>query len=100
MDENEKIRILLADDHIIVREGTREMLERQSDMQVVAEANDGVDAVELARVYRPDVIVMDIAMPNMNGIEATREIKKFLPTTAVLILTAYDSDQVVSRQVV
>ncbi|ADJ26011.1 two component transcriptional regulator, LuxR family [Dehalogenimonas lykanthroporepellens BL-DC-9] len=93
MDENKRIRVLLADDHIIVREGTREMLERQPDMQVVAEANDGVDAVELARIYRPDVIVMDIAMPNMNGIEATREIKKFLPTTAILILTAYDSDQ-------
>ncbi|MDV2989326.1 MAG: response regulator transcription factor [Dehalogenimonas sp.] len=93
MESNDRIKVLLADDHIIVREGTREMLERQPDIQVVAEANDGVDAVELARVYRPDVIVMDIAMPNMNGIEATREIKKILPTTAVLILTAYDSDQ-------
>ncbi len=71
------------------------MVERQTDMQVVAEADDGVEAVELARVYRPNVIVMDIAMPRMNGIEATKEIKKFLPTTAVLILTAYDSDQYV-----
>ncbi len=93
MESIEKIKVLLADDHVIVREGTKEMVERQPDMKVVAEASDGVEAVELARIYRPDVIVMDIAMPNMNGIEATKQIKKFLPTTAVLILTAYDSDQ-------
>lgn len=93
MESIEKIKVLLADDHIIVREGTKEMVQRQPDMKVVAEASDGVEAVELARIYRPDVIVMDIAMPNMNGIEATKQIKKFLPTTAVLILTAYDSDQ-------
>lgn len=95
MESTDRIKVLLADDHVIVREGTREMLERQTDMHVVAEANDGLDAIELARIYRPDVIVMDIAMPNMNGIEATREIKKLLPTTAILILTAYDSDQYV-----
>ncbi|TFG44870.1 MAG: response regulator transcription factor [Dehalococcoidia bacterium] len=95
MESEDRIKVLLADDHVIVREGTREMVERQPDMQVVAEADDGVEAVELARVYRPNVIVMDIAMPRMNGIEATKEIKKFLPTTAVLILTAYDSDQYV-----
>ncbi|XUX01303.1 MAG: response regulator transcription factor [Dehalogenimonas sp.] len=93
MESTEKIKVLLADDHVIVREGTKELVQRQPDMQVVAEAGDGVEAVELARVYRPDVIVMDIAMPNMNGIEATKQIKKVLPTTAVLILTAYDSDQ-------
>ncbi|PPD58926.1 response regulator transcription factor [Dehalogenimonas etheniformans] len=93
MESTYKIKVLLADDHVIVREGTKELVQRQPDMQVVAEASDGVEAVELARVYRPDVIVMDIAMPNMNGIEATKQIKKILPTTAVLILTAYDSDQ-------
>ncbi|MEN8614126.1 response regulator transcription factor [Dehalogenimonas sp. THU2] len=93
MESEDKIKVLLADDHVIVREGTREMVQRQPDMQVVAEASDGVEAVELARVYRPDVIVMDIAMPNMNDIEATKQVKKILPTTAVLILTAYDSDQ-------
>lgn len=95
MESTDKIKVLLADDHVIVREGTREMLERQPDMSVVAEASDGIDAIELSRIYRPDVIVMDIAMPRMNGIEATKEIKQFLPTTAVLILTAYDSDQYV-----
>ena len=93
MESIEKIKVLLADDHVIVREGTKELVQRQPDMRVVAEASDGVEAVELARLYRPDVIVMDIAMPNMNGIEATKQIKKFLPSTAVLILTAYDSDQ-------
>ena len=93
MVSEEKIKVLLADDHVIVREGTREMVQRQPDMQVVAEASDGVEAVELAKVYRPDVIVMDISMPNMNGIEATKHIKKILPTTAILVLTAYDSDQ-------
>lgn len=93
MESTEKIKVLLADDHVIVREGTKELVQRQPDMQVVAEASDGVEAVELARLYRPDVIVMDIAMPNMNGIEATKQIKKILPSTAVLILTAYDSDQ-------
>jgi len=93
MESTEKIKVLLADDHVIVREGTKELVQRQPDMMVVAEASDGVEAVELARLYRPDVIVMDIAMPNMNGIEATKQIKKILPTTAVLILTAYDSDQ-------
>ena len=93
MVSEEKIKVLLADDHVIVREGTREMVQRQPDMQVVAEASDGLEAVELAKVYRPDVIVMDISMPNMNGIEATKHIKKILPTTAILALTAYDSDQ-------
>ena len=93
MESTDKIKVLLADDHVIVREGTKELVQRQPDMQVVAEASDGVEAVELARLYRPDVIVMDIAMPNMNGIEATKQIKKMLPSTAVLILTAYDSDQ-------
>jgi two-component system, NarL family, response regulator LiaR len=93
MESTDKIKVLLADDHVIVREGTKELVQRQPDMEVVAEASDGVEAVELSRLYRPDVIVMDIAMPNMNGIEATKQIKKILPSTAVLILTAYDSDQ-------
>ena len=93
MESSDKIKVLLADDHVIVREGTRELVQREPDMNVVAEASNGVEAVELSRLYRPDVIVMDISMPNLNGIEATKQIKKFLPTTAVLILTAYDTDQ-------
>lgn len=88
-----KIRILLADDHAVVRQGTRELLEREEDLEVVAEAGDGEEAVQLAFSQRPDVAIMDIAMPKLNGIEATRQIKASLPTTAVLVLTAYDNDQ-------
>jgi NarL family two-component system response regulator LiaR len=88
-----KITILLADDHAVVREGTKELLEREPDLSVVAEANDGREAVQLAIAKRPDVVVMDFAMPQLNGIEATRQIKAIAPGIAVLVLTAYDSDQ-------
>ena len=88
-----KIRILLAEDHVVVRQGTRQLLEREDDLEVVGEAGDGEEAIELAHKLRPDVVVMDIAMPKVNGIEATKAIKAALPTTAVLILTAYDYDE-------
>ncbi len=91
----EKIRVLLAEDHAVVREGTRQLLEREDDMQVIGEAGDGDEAIELARQSRPDVIIMDIKMPRVSGIEATREIKTFLPSVPVLILTAYDYDEYV-----
>jgi DNA-binding NarL/FixJ family response regulator len=91
----DKIKILLADDHVVVREGTRELLERESDMEVVAEAGDGEEAVRLTAQWCPDVAIMDIAMPKLNGIEATRRIKATCPATAVLVLTAYDDDQYV-----
>lgn len=89
------IRILLADDHIVVREGTRQILEREPDLYVVAEASDGQEAVALAEKEKPDVALLDISMPVMNGIEATRAIKKILPQTAVLVFTAYDYDEYV-----
>jgi NarL family two-component system response regulator LiaR len=89
----DKIRILLADDHVLVRQGTRELLEQQEDMEVVAEAGDGEEAVRLAAGQRPDVVIMDISMPKLNGIEATQQIKARHPATAVLVLTAYDDDQ-------
>jgi DNA-binding NarL/FixJ family response regulator len=89
----EKIRILLADDHALVREGTRELLEREEDLEVVAEAGDGEEAVRLTASQRPDVALIDIAMPRLNGIEATKQIKVLCPATAVLILTAYKDDQ-------
>ena len=88
-----EIKVMLVDDHILVREGTRELLEREDDLQIVAEAGNGEEAVRLAAEHRPDVIIMDIAMPKLNGIEATRQIKATDPTTAVLVLTAYDDDQ-------
>ena len=88
-----KIKVLLAEDHVIVREGTREFIQREPDMEVVGEAGDGEEAIKLATELQPDVVVMDIAMPKLNGIEATKQIKALQPSTAVLILTAYDYDQ-------
>jgi NarL family two-component system response regulator LiaR len=88
-----KIRVLLAEDHAVVREGLRELLQQESDLEVVGEAGDGEEAVSLAATLRPDVVIMDIAMPRLNGIEATKQIKAHQPTTTVLILTAYDDDQ-------
>jgi NarL family two-component system response regulator LiaR len=89
----EKIRVLLAEDHVLVREGTRELIRRERDMEVVGEAGDGEEAIELVTKLRPDVVLMDIAMPKVNGIEATKRIKQLYPATAVLILTAYDNEQ-------
>ena len=89
------IRVLLADDHIMVREGTRRILEREPDLEVVGEAGDGRETIDLVAETHPDVVVMDISMPVMNGIEATKGIKRLLPQTAVLVLTAYDDDEYV-----
>ncbi len=89
------IRILLADDHIMVREGTRRILERETDLKVIGEASDGQEAITLADKDHPDVVIMDISMPVMNGIEATKQIKRIAPQIAVLVLTAYDDDQYV-----
>ncbi len=90
-----KIKILIADDHAVVREGTRQILAKEADMEVVAEAADGEEAIRLAGSSRPDVAIIDIAMPNVDGIEATRKIKELYPGIAVLILSAYDDDQFV-----
>ncbi len=89
----DKIKVLLAEDHVVVREGTRELIKREPDMEVVGEASDGDEAVKLAAKLKPDVVIMDIAMPKLNGIEATKQIKASQPAVAVLILTAYDNDQ-------
>lgn len=85
-----KITVVIADDHALLREAMRSVLDRQHDIEVVGEASDGEEAVRLVSQLRPDMAIMDIVMPNMNGIEATKEIKKISPSTAVIILTAYD----------
>jgi DNA-binding NarL/FixJ family response regulator len=91
----EKIKILIADDHAFVREGTRRILEQEPDLEVVAEAGNGEEAVALASELKPDVAIIDVAMPKLDGIEATRQIKALCPAVAVLVLSAYDDDQFV-----
>ena len=86
------LRVLLADDHAVVRKGIREFLEEDGEVTVVAEASGGAEAVRLAGEYRPTVAVLDVQMPGLNGIEATRQIKAAYPEIRVLILTAYDED--------
>jgi len=86
------ITVLLADDHLIVREGLKKLLEAERDIEVVGEAANGRQAVELAVKLRPAVVVMDIAMPLLNGLEATRQIRQALPDAKVLILSAHSDD--------
>ncbi|MBA7651483.1 Transcriptional regulatory protein DegU [subsurface metagenome] len=88
-----EITILLAEDHVVVRESIRQSLEREPNFRVVGEASDGEEAVQMAGQLRPDVIIMDISMPKLNGIEATKQIKASQPSAVVLILTAYDYEQ-------
>ena len=90
---SEPIRIILADDHVMMRQGTAELLRREPDLDVVGEAGDGQEAIELARRLTPDIVVMDVRMPVLSGIEATRQIRETLPEVQVLVLTAHDDDQ-------
>lgn len=94
MTEEEKpVTVVIADDHVLVRKGTRQLLEEHPGLSVVGEAADGREAIEVANRLKPDVVLMDIAMPGTNGIEATRRIKEANPSTSVLVLTAYDDEQ-------
>ncbi len=86
------IRVIIADDHNVVRKGIRDLLSDEDDIAVVGEARNGHEVVDLATALQPDVVVMDIAMPEMTGVEATRKIRALAPSVRVLVLTAYDDD--------
>jgi len=88
----DKTKVLLVDDHPVVREGLRTMLGTVSDIEVVAEASDGCEAIEKAKELQPNVVLMDLRMSNLDGLEATRRIKRQLPATSVIVLTMYDND--------
>ncbi|OHC03528.1 MAG: DNA-binding response regulator [Planctomycetes bacterium RIFCSPLOWO2_12_FULL_40_19] len=92
-----KIRVLLADDHTIVRQGLRALLDSQEDIEVVGEAEDGRQAFEKTKELIPDIVVIDITMPNLNGIEATRQIKKLSPEIKVLVLTVHDNEEYIHQ---
>ncbi|HZO13439.1 MAG TPA: response regulator transcription factor [Polyangiaceae bacterium] len=92
MTDDSRLRILLADDHVTVRQGLKMLIESQGDMTVVSEASDGAAAVEQARTLRPDVVVMDISMPGMNGLVATRTLKSIQPDSVIVILTRHGDD--------
>ena len=91
-----RITVLLADDHTIVREGFRKMLELEADLEVVGEAQDGRAAIALVKKLRPAVVLMDIAMPLLNGLEATRQVCKEVPATKVIMLSAHSDDAYVT----
>jgi two-component system, NarL family, response regulator NreC len=91
------IRILLADDHAVMRSGLRALLQQQEDFQVVGEASDGREAVAMSEALKPDVVVMDLTMPNLNGTEASRQITTKQPETAVVVLTMHSDEAYVLR---
>src|SRR5438128_1045028 len=93
----QKITVLLADDHTVVRQGLRALLETEEDMTVAGEAENGRQAVQMAKRLQPDVVVMDIAMPSLNGLEATRQISRESPKSKVLILSSYSDDEYVQQ---
>ncbi len=99
MELQKKITVLIADDHTIVRRGIASLLALNEDFEIVAEAENGRDAVDLTILHKPDVVLMDIGMPVLNGLEATRQIKKQVPQARVLILSGYDNDEYILQVV-
>jgi DNA-binding NarL/FixJ family response regulator len=95
----QRIKIILADDHRILREGLRALVQADREIEIVGEAEDGIRAVQLVKLFRPDVAVIDILMPELDGLEATRQIVEAVPSTRVLILSSYSSDDYVQRLV-
>ncbi len=92
-----KINVLLADDHTVVRQGLRMLIEGEPDISVVGEAENGLQTVQMARKLRPDVVVLDVAMPHLNGLEVTRRIIRDLPDTRVLVLSSYSDEEYVQQ---
>ena len=95
MSPTKQIRVMIVDDHAIVRDGLQEVLERSDDIEVVGHASDGIEALKIALEVSPDVVLMDLIMPNKDGVEACREIMDALPQTRVLVLTASTADDAV-----
>jgi len=92
-----KIRVLIADDHALVREGIAAFLKLCDDIEVIAEASDGLEAIEKAKKFKPDIVLMDVSMPKLGGLEATVELKKINPDIKILVLTQYDDKEYISR---
>jgi DNA-binding NarL/FixJ family response regulator len=92
-----KIRVLLADDHTVVRQGLRALLDAEEDIEIIGEAENGRQALQLVKKLLPDVVVMDIAMPVLNGVEATRQITRYVPNVKVLVLSTYSNDEYVEQ---
>jgi two-component system, NarL family, response regulator DegU len=93
----EKINIVLADDHVLVRKGIKAMLESDTDIQVIGEANNGSEALEIAKKLHPHILVLDIRMPEMNGLEAAANLEKYAPDTKAVILSMHDSEEYVMQ---
>ena len=97
MNNSQPIRILIVDDHLVVRMGLRSMIDSQPDMKVVAEAANGNEAVQAYREHRPDIVLLDLRMPQLNGVEATVAIRRQFPEAFIIVLTTYDGDENIYR---